>query len=329
MGTQEPKLNNVAIVIPVLNEAKSIIENLDVISACVNKICGTVFSLIVVDDGSSDNTVLLLRQYAQEHERVSLLCLNRHFGKESAIIAGLHASRYFDATIVMDSDLQHPPTLIANMINLWAQGSKVVEAVKRSRGKESVSKGVLARIYYFVFNYLTRLNISNHTDFKLLDRDVVETYCALPEHRFFFRGLVQWMNFPSQEIGFSVAESTRPASVWRFGTLVSYAVTSITSFTAFPLQIVTGLGALTFVLSLIVGSMALADKFADRAVDGFTTVILLILLIGSILMFSIGLIGIYIGHIYDEVKGRPKYLINKQQSIFSDATNTQREQNEI
>ena len=322
MGTQKSELNNVAIVIPVFNEAKTIVRNLDEISTCIDSISGSVCSLIVVDDGSSDNTVQLVSQYARENNRTSLLCLNRHFGKESAISAGLNASKCFDATVVMDSDLQHPPTLIAEMISYWTGGAKVVEAVKRSRGAESWFKKLFANIYYQLFNKLTRLNISNHTDFKLLDREVVETYCELPEHRVFFRGLIQWMNFPSQEVSFCVPDSTRARSVWRLRALTSYAITSVTSFTAFPLQIVTGLGALTFVISLIVGAIALADKFADRAVDGFTTVILLILLIGSILMFSLGLIGIYIGHIYEEVKGRPNYLIDKRRSVVSDTIKT-------
>lgn len=310
-------MSDIAIIIPAFNEAGHISNNLDVIASHLDKIPGVTFTLMVIDDGSSDATADIVREYAADRKNVLLLSLNRHFGKESAINAGLNAARDFDAAIVMDSDLQHPPAMIGSMIDCWNQGARVVEAVKESRGNETRTKGVLVKIYYGLFNYLTRLNISGDTDFKLLDRAVVQAYCALPEHGRFFRGLVKWMNFPSTQLSFDVPPSSRKQSAWGGGALFRYAVASITSFTAFPLQIVTLLGGLTFLLSLIIGGMALADKLAGRAVDGFTTVILLILVIGSVLMFSVGLIGIYIGRIYDEVKRRPNYLVNKQRSLLS------------
>lgn len=310
-------MTEIAIIIPAFNEAESISNNLAVIASATNKIPGVTFTLMVIDDGSADATANAVREYAADHDNVLLLSLSRHFGKESAINAGLNAARDFDAAIVMDSDLQHPPAMIAPMVQCWQQGIKVVEAVKESRGNETRTKGALVKIYYSLFNYLTRLNISGDTDFKLLDRAVVQAYCALPEHGRFFRGLVKWMNFPSQQLSFDVPPSSRKRSAWGSGALFRYAVASITSFTAFPLQIVTLLGGFTFLLSLIIGGMALADKLAGRAVDGFTTVILLILLIGSVLMFSVGLIGIYIGRIYDEVKRRPNYLIDEQRSLLS------------
>ncbi|ALO45260.1 glycosyltransferase family 2 protein [Pseudohongiella spirulinae] len=310
-------MTEIAIIIPAFNEAESISNSLEVIASHVDRIPGITFNLMVIDDGSVDATADIVRDYAANKDNVLLLSLSRHFGKESAINAGLNAARDFDAAIVMDSDLQHPPAMIESMIECWQQGIKVVEAVKESRGNETRTKGVLVKIYYGLFNYLTRLNISGDTDFKLLDRAVVQAYCALPEHGRFFRGLVKWMNFPSQQLSFDVPPSSRKRSAWGSGALFRYAVASITSFTAFPLQIVTLLGGLTFLLSLVIGGMALADKLAGRAVDGFTTVILLILLIGSVLMFSVGLIGIYIGRIYDEVKRRPSYLIDEQRSLLT------------
>tara|TARA_R110002072_G_scaffold301164_2_gene480217 strand:+ start:1034 stop:1993 length:960 start_codon:yes stop_codon:yes gene_type:complete len=312
-------MSKIAVIVPALNEAGSITANLAVIGEHLAAIADVEFTLIVVDDGSTDQTAELVRQYAGSGSTTRLLCLNRHFGKESAITAGLNAARDFDAAIVMDSDLQHPPALIAEMVQHWQDGVRVVEAIKSSRGNESFARGFFVRGYYALFNYLTRLYISGDTDFKLLDRTVVQAYCALPEHGRFFRGLVKWLNFPSVQIAFDVPESTRQRSVWGNAALFRYAIDSITSFTAFPLQIVTVLGGFTFLLSLVIGTMALADKLAGRAVDGFTTVILLILLIGSVLMFSVGLIGIYIGRIYDEVKRRPNYLIDEQNSSISDA----------
>lgn len=316
-------MKTVAVIIPALNEAEHIQANLAVIREHLSAINDVQFTLIVVDDGSTDQTASLVlemrEQDAPEADAgIHLLSLNRHFGKESAIAAGLKSAVGFDAAIVMDSDLQHPPALIADMITRWSSGVQVVEAVKSSRGNETRTRGLLVRGYYNLFNYLTRLSISDHTDFKLLDRAVVAAYIALPEHGRFFRGLVNWMNFPSEQIFFDVPESTRKRSAWGNGALFRYAVDSITSFTAFPLQIVTLLGGLTFLLSLVIGLIALSDKISGTAVDGFTTVILLILLIGSVLMFSVGLIGIYIGRIYDEVKRRPGYLVDQRKSTIRD-----------
>ncbi|WP_237133059.1 glycosyltransferase family 2 protein [Pseudohongiella sp. O18] len=309
-------MKQVVIIIPALNEAANIVANLKTIQGHLASVADVSFDLMVVDDGSTDDTAALVRNLAESEPQVKLLSLSRHFGKESAITAGLRAARDYDAAIVMDSDLQHPPKMIPDMIAHWQQGASVVEAVKESRGNETRMRGTLVKLYYALFNYLTRLSISGDTDFKLLDQSVVQAYCSLPEHGRFFRGLIKWMNFPSVQLSFDVPESTRKRSAWGNGALFRYAIASITSFTAFPLQIVTLLGGMTFLLSLVIGGMALADKLAGRAVDGFTTVILLILLIGSVLMFSVGLIGIYIGRIYDEVKRRPNYLVDQQKSLL-------------
>ena len=311
-------MQSIAIIVPAFNEARNIEANLAVIRETVEQIAGTEFVFMVIDDGSRDTTAEKIRALHAADARVQLICMNRHYGKESAIAAGLHAARHFDAAVVMDSDLQHPPHIIADMIEHWRGGARVVEAVKESRGNESVLRSTFARIFYRTFNYLTRLEINGHTDFKLLDKEVVNACCDLPENGRFFRGLIAWLAFDSVQIPFDVPESTRKRSVWANGALFRYAVDSITSFTAFPLQIVSALGALTFLVSLVIGSMALLDKLAGRAVDGFTTVILLILMIGSVLMFSVGLIGIYIGRIYDEVKRRPNFLINRHKSTLHD-----------
>lgn len=304
-------MTSIAIIIPALNEGPDIENSLQQIMDHLKGLDGAEFTLIVVDDGSTDDTAEVVRR----QPGVRLLRLSRHFGKEAAIYAGLSSAREFDAAIVMDSDLQHPPQLIGKLIEQWRQGYLVAEAVKTSRGREPALKGLLVRIYYRLFNFFTTLSLSGGTDFKLLDRRVVRAYCDLPEHNRFFRGLVRWMNFPNATVPFEVpVPGHGRASSWGGLALLRYAVSSITSFTAFPLQIVTLLGGVTFLLSLIIGGIALADKLSGNAIGGFTTVILLILIIGSILMFSVGLIGIYVGKIYDEVKRRPKYMIDHERS---------------
>lgn len=304
-------MTSIAIIIPALNEGPDIEHSLQQITEHLEGLDGVEFTLIVVDDGSTDETAEVVRR----QPGVRLLSLSRHFGKEAAIYAGLSSAREFDAAIVMDSDLQHPPQLIGKLVEQWRQGYLVVEAVKTSRGREPVLKGLLVRVYYRLFNFFTTFRLSGGTDFKLLDRRVVRAYCELPEHNRFFRGLVHWMNFPTATVPFDVpVPGNGRASSWGSLALLRYAISSITSFTAFPLQIVTLLGGVTFLLSVIIGGIALADKLSGNAIGGFTTVILLILIIGSILMFSVGLIGIYVGKIYDEVKRRPKYMIDHEKS---------------
>lgn len=309
-------MKTVAVVIPALNEAAHILDNIAHIRHCLAEIPNVAFTLIVVDDGSSDDTAKRVREAGATDPRLKVLRLSRHFGKESAIYAGLCASREFDACVVMDSDLQHPPELIAQMVTHWQAGARVVEAVKQSRGNETRLRRALVQIYYGLFRYLTKLSMHGESDFKLLDQSVVSAYCQLPEQGRFFRGLVKWMGFDAVQIPFDVAESTRVRSTWGNAALFRYAVTSITSFTAYPLQLVTLLGGLTFLISIVIGCIALFDKLSGAAVDGFTTVILLLLIIGSVLMFSIGLIGIYVGRIYEEVKRRPGYLIDQEHSTI-------------
>ncbi len=311
-------MKSIAIIIPALNEAASIDANISEILRHLRLIPELRFTLVVVNDGSTDDTADIMLRRSQLDHNVRVLSLSRHFGKEAAIHAGLMFARDFDAAIVMDSDLQHPPALLQRMTELWQEGSLVVEACKESRGTEALSRGLLVRSYYCLFNFLTRLGISGGTDFKLLDRRAVQAYCALPERNRFFRGLIKWLNFPTARIPFDVPVSARSGSSWGNLDLFRYAISSITSFTAFPLQVVTFLGGLTFLVSLLVGGIALYDKLSGEAVDGFTTVILLILLIGSILMFSVGLIGIYIGKIYDEIKQRPAYVVDEQKSNVGD-----------
>lgn len=312
-------MKRVAIIIPVLNEAENIDKNLTEILSHAQRITDVTFQLIVVDDGSTDETAIIVAKKGETELQIQLLCLSRNFGKENAIHAGLSYSASFDAAIVMDSDLQHPPSLIPQLIAKWQESYAVVEATKDSRGEETRSKNILVKIYYSMFNFFTKLSISGDTDFKLLDITVIRAYLDLPEHDRFFRGLIKWMNFSTAKIHFDVPVSARTQSTWSKLSLFRYAISSITSFTAFPLQIVTLLGGITFLVSIVIGVIALIDKLSGKAVDGFTTVILLILIIGSVLMFSVGLIGTYVGKIYNEVKRRPNYIIDNARSKMEES----------
>lgn len=315
----------VAVIIPALNEAAIIANSLNSVASHLHKLDNIEADLIVVNDGSDDETLSVLREFNGEVSGLGLRVMNlsRRYGKESAIHAGLTAAMEYDAAIVMDADLQHPPELIPEMIRHWRQGSLVVEGVKISRGSESVIRRIAARVYYSLFHLLTGLDISSDTDFKLVDKTVVERYCQLPETNRFFRGLIKWMGVTTTQLPFDVPQTTRQRSSWRKLALVRYAISTISSFTSYPLQIVTLLGLVTFALSLVIGAIALIDKMTGSAVDGFTTVILLILIIGSVLMFSLGLIGIYLGKIFEEVKRRPNFMLEIDRENGSQAKDSE------
>lgn len=314
-------MQRIAIVIPVLNEAAIIEDSLKEIAGHLSAVSDTEFTLLVVNDGSDDNTLEILAGFNGEvsGNRLEILSLSRCYGKESAIHAGLSSATDYDAAIIMDSDLQHPPQLIPDMVRHWQQGSLVVEGVKVSRGNEALSRRLFSKLYYRLFHLLTGLDISADTDFKLIDRTVVQRYCALPETNRFFRGLIKWMGVTTTQIPFDVPPASREHSSWQGLALMRYAITTISSFTSYPLQLVTLLGVVTFVLSLVIGAIALVDKMTGAAVDGFTTVILLILIIGSVLMFSLGLIGIYLGKIFEEVKRRPNFMLEEDSTQRSTA----------
>ena len=211
----------------------------------------------------------------------------------------------------MDCDLQHPPQTLIEMYRLWQEGYEVIEGVKASRGKESFIHKMFAKTFYKIISDATGIDMSRASDFKLLDRQAADEFLKLPERNVFFRALSSWVGFKTAYVEFDVREREAGASKWSFKSLVKYAVNNITSFSAAPMQIVTFCGIVFFVFAVILGIQSLYMYFAGHAVAGFTTVILLLLLVGSILMFSLGVIGYYIAKIYDEVKMRPRYIISE------------------
>jgi len=301
----------ISVIVPVFNEGAAIVPHLEVILRELDRINGYRFEMLVIDDGSGDDTIERLEQLAREWSLLSWLALTRNFGKEAAIQAGLE-NALGDAVIVMDSDLQHPPALIPRMLEAWRGGVEVVEAYKVHRGHEGPVSRWAARGFYRLFQLLTGMDIHNQSDFKLLDRRVVSSYLRLPERERFFRGLVHWLGYPSLRLPFEVPARAGGGSRWTHFRLWRYSISAITSFTSAPLQFITLLGAVTFLLSTVIAVKAIYDKLMGEALGGFTTVILLLLFLGSALMISLGLLGVYIARIHDEIKGRPVYLIGRR-----------------
>lgn len=300
----------VSVVIPAHNEAAGIERAFDVIGRTLDG-CGVEWEIIVVDDGSQDQTFSVVATYAAEDMRIHGIRFSRNFGKEAALLAGITAARG-DAVITMDADLQHPPSLIPDLLKAWREGAKVVHAVKQQRKHDSALTRLRAQLFNRLLSRLGGIDLQNSSDFKLMDRVVVDIIARqLPERRRFFRGLADWVGYKNVRILFDVEERSEGTGKWSVVGLLDLAVTALVSFTSAPLRLVTGMGFLTLLLGFGLTVETLWYWFSGYAVSGFATVILTLLIIGSFIMISLGIIGEYIAKIYEEVKERPVYLIDE------------------
>ncbi len=298
-----------SIVLPAYNEEQNIANTVSALTGLLeeNKID---YELVFISDGSRDHTFEEIRKAAEGNSRIKGAEFSRNFGKEAGIFAGLELASG-DAVIVMDCDLQHPPEVIPEMWKLWLEGVEVVEGIKAGRGRESLGHKLSAGLFYRVMSKLIKMDMNASSDFKLLDRKVVDVLLALPERNTFFRALSFWAGFRTQAVTYEVQERQYGESKWSFWSLMRYAVTNVTSFSTLPLQMVTVMGMISILLSVILALQTLARFLMGSSVEGFTTVILLILIIGGFLMLSLGVIGHYIARIYEEVKVRQIYIIRR------------------
>jgi glycosyltransferase involved in cell wall biosynthesis len=299
-----------SIIVPAWNEERGIGAALREIQARA-RATGLTFELIAVDDGSTDRTWEVLTSVHREIPELQSIRLSRNFGKEAALAAGLDAAAG-DATIILDADLQHPPALIPEMVRLWQTREwDVVEAVKSHRGQETWIQRRVTRAFYALAAWLTGYNLQDASDFKLLDRRVLDAWHRFGERATFFRGLVAWLGFSRTQVLFEVGPRNEGTTRWNLAGLMQLAIHAVTSFSALPLQLVTTLGLLTLLMGAAVGLQAMRLWYEGRALPGFTTVILLQLVIGGFLMISLGVIGTYVARIYDEVKARPRYVVRE------------------
>ncbi|MBS7238956.1 MAG: glycosyltransferase family 2 protein [Acetatifactor sp.] len=297
-----------SIVLPSYNEEQNIANTAKVLSEFLERE-QIEYELVFISDGSKDRTYEEIVKAREKNPRIKGAAFSRNFGKEAGIFAGLELTTG-DAVIVMDCDLQHPPAVIPQMWKLWQEGAQVVEGVKSSRGKESLAHKLSAGLFYKIMSKLIGMDMNASSDFKLLDRQVVDVLLSLPERNTFFRALSFWVGFRTEVVYYEVQERQFGESKWSLFSLMKYAVTNATSFSTMPLQLVTVMGFLSIMFSVVLGIQTFVKYLSGTAVEGFTTVILLLLIIGGCLMISLGIIGHYIARIYEEVKGRPKYIIS-------------------
>ena len=298
-----------SVIVPAYNEQENI-ENTATVITGILKENGTDYELIFVDDGSKDETWNIIERLTEKDPSIRGLRFSRNFGKEGAIFAGLKRCTG-DCAVVLDCDLQHPPELIPEMLRLHdEEGFDVVEAVKSSRGRESLTYKMFAKGFYRIMKNSSSVDLDRASDFKLMDRKVIDALNEMPERITFFRALSSWVGFVTAKIEFEVAPRNAGKTKWNFRKLVRFALNNITSFTNFPMQIITWLGVLFLLFAVVISVYSVIKFFNGQSLEGFTTVYILVLLSSSVVMIGLGIIGYYMSKIYEEIKFRPRYIIS-------------------
>lgn len=301
-------------IVPVFNEEAGIAEFVAALTKTLKKL-GYAHEILLVDDGSTDNTAVIIQRlrsrFTLRHIRFS-----RNFGKENAISAGLdHAQG--DAVILLDADFQHPLELLSQFIAKWEEGYEMVYAVRQSRTNESWLKRICAKAFYQLTSRINRINIpANAGDFRLLDRKIVNALQKLPERNRFMKGLYSWVGFKQIAIPFEVQPRKSGNSQWSFYSLLDLAITGITSFTAFPLRMIALGGISVATLAILYGIwIILSTLIFGKETPGWATIVTTISFFGGLQLFALGVVGEYIGRVFDEVKHRPHYIIDEEASF--------------
>lgn len=304
-------MKSIAVVIPVYNEEKAIQQNFARIHEILTN-DGLNCHYMLVDDGSKDGTWNQIEQIKKQYARVSAVKFSRNFGKEMAVRAGLD-NIDADIYVTMDSDLQHPPKHIRPMIELLnSSGASIVNGKKKSRGRESLLYKFFAKSFYSLLYRASGLDIRGSSDFKVVKRQVVDQIRKMTEQNIFYRGIVDWIGFDSVDYMFDVESRLAGTGSFSFGRLMTLALSAISSHTAKPLLITVYLGIFFLIFALILAVQTLVNFFTNTAISGFTTVIMLQLLVGASIMICLGLIANYVARIYEEVKGRPPYIVERK-----------------
>ncbi|MCO4746612.1 MAG: glycosyltransferase family 2 protein [Proteobacteria bacterium] len=299
----------ISVVLPMYDEAAMVDRVIEVVGKELDAL-EVSYELICVNDGSMDDTARLLDAAAGRDARVVPVHLSRNFGKEGALAAGLHVAAG-EAVLVLDADLQHPPDLIPRMVEQWEDGFDVVEAVKADRGQESLPYRAAAGVFYSLMGEHTGRELAGSSDFKLLDRQVVDVITSLPEHARFFRGLVAWVGFRVAKVPFTVRDRAAGNTSWSPLGLARYAMRNVVSFSATPLRMVAWLGFVTLVFDGLLAVQTFWNWWSGVAVTGFSTVILAVVGLGGLHLLSLGVVAVYLAQMYEELKARPIYVIRQ------------------
>jgi dolichol-phosphate mannosyltransferase len=301
-----------SIVVPVYNEAESLPEFYRRLKPVLNSL-GLAAEIIFVDDGSSDGSLEQIALCAATDPRVKAISLSRNFGHMIALSAGLdHAAG--NAVVTLDADLQHPPELIPELVKAWRAGNQIVNTLRRETQGAGWLKNNTAGLFYWLINKISGLNLPpNAADYRLLDRQAVEAVKQLRERARFLRGLTRWVGYRQTAVEFSAGPRFAGRTKYSLGRMLSFALDGLTSFSAFPLRLAAYLGLATATGSFLYIIYALYIRvFTNRAIEGWASVLVAVLFIGGVQLIFLGVIGEYLGRIYEESKQRPLYLVSKK-----------------
>jgi dolichol-phosphate mannosyltransferase len=307
---REPAL--LSVVAPVYNEEQTVVEFCHRVGTAL---AALPFELVLVDDGSTDSSRELLTSLAEHDTRIKLVVLSRNFGHQAALTAGLeHAGG--DVVVALDSDLQDPPELILEMLDSWRTGADVVYAVRRQRRGETRLKLATARWFYNIFRLLTGVALTDESgDFRLLDRRALQALLSMREHNRFLRGMSVWIGFHQAAVAYDRDPRYAGSTKYTPGRMLHFSADAIFSFSERPLQLATLLGFLISALAFVSIPVVLVLKLTGNYLHGFSTLQITLLLLGGIQLITIGIIGEYVSRIYDEVKGRPLYIVSASVNV--------------
>ena len=309
-------MQKLSVVVPMYNEEDNIDEFFASVTPVLEEISlrqGLEWEIVAVDDGSTDGTERKLAERCAADARIEALIFSRNFGKEAAMSAGLeHASG--DAVVVIDADLQHPPRLIEEMVRRWRAGAEVVVGVRPDRGSDSPLKRFTGALFYRVFNLLCTPHITaNAGDFRLMDRRVVDALLRLPERNRFMKGLFAWVGFRVESIPLEHEKRRHGATKWSYRKLTRFALDGILSFSVAPLRLCFWMGLVVSCLAFSYGTLiVLRTLVYGEAVRGYPTIMVTVLFLGGVQMLGLGILGEYLGRVYQEVKQRPLYLLRRR-----------------
>jgi dolichol-phosphate mannosyltransferase len=312
------KKPSISVVSPVWNESDSLIELYKRVSKVMES-SGESWELVLVDDGSTDGTTQMILEMAERDDRVRPVIFARNFGQQSAVAAGLDYSRG-DAVVVIDADLQDPPELIQELIERWRKGFEVVYAQRTEREGESFLKKVTARLFYRIINRITEIDIPLDTGFfRLLDRRVVDVIKTMREHHRFFRAMSIWVGFRQTAVEYKRESRFAGESKYPIKKMIKLAMTAITGFSFWPLQMAMYLGFIASGISIIAIPVVIGMRLTgSQEFLGQASTLIAVLFLGGVQLISLGILGEYIGRLYDEARGRPLYIVRQAPDLEED-----------
>ncbi|MBP7088559.1 MAG: glycosyltransferase family 2 protein [Candidatus Omnitrophica bacterium] len=301
----------ISVVTPLYNEEEVISQFYDRLIKVLSKV-NYNYELILVDDGSSDKTLNILENIANNDKNVKIISFSRNFGHMMALSAGLDYSKG-DAVITIDSDLQHPPELIPKLLQKWEEGNEIVNTLRIEAKTTNIFKKLSARFFYFLMNRIANTNFQvNSADYRLLDRVVVENIKSMKEHSRFLRGLINWVGYKQDSISYQADRRQAGKTKYSFWRMFSFAIDGITSFSSFPLRLSTYLGLIIAFFSFIYILRTIYIKLIGQAAVGWASVLTTVLFMGGVQLIFLGVIGEYLARVYEETKERPLYIVKKK-----------------